>query len=88
MDSGWSWIVCAAAFITHTLTIGFSYAIGVYYVEFLSVFNESKGTTAWISSLNYGFLCGIGELVTYTLIDYHSNLSMNEDSHIRIFNAT
>ena len=64
MDSGWSWIVCAAAFITHTLTIGFSYAIGVYYVEFLTVFNESKGTTAWISSLNYGFLCGIGELVT------------------------
>ena len=37
-------------------------------MEFLSVFNESKGTTAWISSLNYGFLCGIGELVAYTLI--------------------
>ena len=72
MDGGWSWIVCAAAFITHTLTVGFSYAIGVYYVEFLTVFNESKGTTAWISSLNYGCLCGIGELVTYrsTLVSF------------------
>ena len=69
MDSGWSWVVCCAAFITHTLTIGFSYGIGVYYVEFLTVFKESKGTTAWISSLNYGFLCGLGEIVCLNIID-------------------
>ncbi len=61
MDSGWSWVVCFVAFVSHLLTVGFSYAIGVYYVEFLEVFNESKGTTAWISALNYGVLCCGGE---------------------------
>ena len=71
MDTGWSWVVCGAAFVTHTLTIGFSYGIGVYYVEFLTVFKESKGTTAWISSLNYGFLCGLGELVCVTIRYFH-----------------
>ena len=61
MDGGWSWVVCGASFIVNVLTTGFSYAIGVYYVEFLTVFNESKGTTALLSSLNFGALCGVGE---------------------------
>ena len=60
VDSKWSWLVCGAAFFSRVLTTGFAYGISVYYVEFLSVFNESKGTTAWISSLNYGVLCAIG----------------------------
>ena len=60
MDRGWSWVVCGAAFITQMLTVGFIAAIGVYYVEFLSVFEESKATTAWISSLNYGALSIVG----------------------------
>ena len=60
MDRGWSWVVCGAAYFTHMLTIGFTYGIGVYYVEFLSVFNENKGFTALIPSINLGMLCGIG----------------------------
>ncbi len=43
-------------------TTGFSFAIGVYYVEFLDVFNESRATTAWISSLNFGVMCFIGKV--------------------------
>ena len=60
MDSPWSWVVCAATFFSHIVAVGFSYAISVYYVEFLAVFNESSGTTSWLSSLNYGMLCLIG----------------------------
>ena len=30
-------------------------------MEFLSVFEESKAKTAWISSLNYGALSVVGE---------------------------
>ena len=52
--------MCGATFFTHMLTIGFTYGIGVYYVEFLSVFNENKGFTALIPSINLGMLCGIG----------------------------
>ena len=60
MDSTWSWVVCAVTFFSHIVAVGFSYAISVYYVEFLTVFNESSGTTSWLSSLNYGTLCLIG----------------------------
>lgn len=61
MDTGWAWVVCAATFVTEILTCGFSVSVGVYYVEFLSVFKESKGTTALVSALNYGMLCGMGK---------------------------
>ena len=43
------------------LTTGFTYAIGVYYVEFLAVFNKSNGQTAWISSLKYGIQGAMGK---------------------------
>ena len=61
VDSGWAWIICAVSFSVHMLIAGFSYSIGVYYVEFLDVFNETKGTTAMISALNMSFLCGMGK---------------------------
>ena len=66
MDRGWSWVVCAAVFFSHLLVIGFCYSIGVYYVEFLTVFGQSKGTTALISSLNFGALSFIGLSNNYT----------------------
>ena len=65
VDSGWSWIVCIVAFVIHSLIIGFSYSIGVYYVEFLSVFNESKGTTGLISGLYVGTCNVIGKNITF-----------------------
>ena len=54
-------MVCAASLVTQLLTFGFSYAIGVYYVEFLAVFCESRGYTALISSLNLGMCTSIGK---------------------------
>ena len=64
-DSAYSWIVCAAIFIGHMLTVGFSFAIGVYYVVFRDVFGHSAGVTSWISSLNLGTATFIGEYVSY-----------------------
>ena len=61
MDRGWSWVICGEAFFVQMLTTGFTYAIGVYYVEFLAVFNESNGQTAWISSLKYGIQGAMGK---------------------------
>ena len=63
VDGGWSWIICGCSLLSHMLTSGFSFAIGVYYVEFLAVFNENKGTTAWVSALNFGALCLVGKFI-------------------------
>ena len=67
-DSARCWIVVVSSFINHFLIYGFAYSIGVFYDEFLDVFRESKGTTAWISSLNYGFLCATGKPFCLILI--------------------
>ena len=60
VDSCWSWVICLVAFINHALTCGFSFSIGVYYVEFLSVFEKNKGTTALLSSINVGVFMATG----------------------------
>ena len=77
MDSRWSWIICCVAFIGHMLTIGFSYTVSVYYVEFLSVFNKNKGDTAWVSALNYGALCVIGKLLSIIIPNANAKLYGN-----------
>ena len=59
-DSGHSWLVCAVSFVTSFMTIGFSFAIGIYFVAFLDIFNQTSATTSWVSSLNYGILCNSG----------------------------
>ena len=74
MERSFQWITAGlglfggAAFIVHALTSGFSFSTGVYYAEFLYVFNESKATTALISSLNLGTFCGVGRVVQFSLI--------------------
>ena len=53
----------------------FSYTVSVYYVEFLSVFNKSKGDTAWVSALNYGALCVIGKLLSIIISSINAELN-------------
>ena len=75
-DSGYSWLVCTAAFTSTFLTVGFSHAIGIYFVAFLEVFEETAGVTSWISSLNFGITCMAGRerflLIYYSIISYQS----------------
>ena len=59
------------------LTIGFSYTVSVYYVKFLTVFNKSKGDTAWVSALNYGALCVIGKLLSLIVPSINAKLKGN-----------
>ena len=62
MDSGWAWVICTVAFFSNFLILGFNFTLGVYFVEFLNVFGQSKGMTALISSFNFGAFCFIGLL--------------------------
>ena len=61
-DSKYSWVVCAAVFLAIFMTMGFSYAIGIYFVVFQDIFEKSSATTSWISSFNHGTTCMTGIL--------------------------
>ena len=60
-DTGWAWIIAAACYIGNFLTLGFSYSTGIYYVIFMETFDETPSRVSWISSINLGTLCTIGE---------------------------
>ncbi|CAI9622290.1 unnamed protein product [Staurois parvus] len=53
-DGGWGWIIVAASFFIQFLCYGSPLAVGVLYVEWLDVFDEGKGKTAWVGSLAAG----------------------------------
>lgn len=73
VDTGWAFLVAIAAGLCHFLTLGFAMAFSSFYVIFLEVFNESKGLTAWIGSINYGMMCAVG---TYLFDKYKKKLNL------------
>lgn len=50
-DGGWGWVVVLGSFLVHIIADGCAFSFGVFYVELLDYFKESKGKTAWVGSL-------------------------------------
>ena len=57
-DGGWGWLIVAASMVNHIIVDGIAFTFGVFYLEFLNYFKESKGKTALVGSLLAGvYLC-------------------------------
>jgi MFS family permease len=54
-DGGWGWVVVFGSFIVYFIADGCVYSFGVFYNELLDYFGESKGKTAIIPAMLYGF---------------------------------
>ncbi|XP_061420429.1 monocarboxylate transporter 13-like isoform X2 [Lethenteron reissneri] len=61
-DGGWGWVVVASCFMSTSLTHGVQKSFGVFFVEFIDYFDESRSRTAWINSIMYGVSLFIGPL--------------------------
>ena len=59
-DGGWGWIVVLASFLCNVIVDGIIFSFGVLFPKILREFNTSKGTTAWIGSLQAGCYLVIG----------------------------
>ncbi|XP_013907488.1 PREDICTED: monocarboxylate transporter 9 [Thamnophis sirtalis] len=53
-DGGWGWVIVLSSFFTQFLCYGSPLAVGVLYMEWLDLFGEGKGKTAWVGSLASG----------------------------------
>lgn len=62
-DGGWGWVIVLVSFFTQFLCYGSPLAVGVLYLEWLDIFGEGKGKTAWIGSL----ASGVGLLASKSL---------------------
>ena len=60
-------IITASAFVAQFVTNGWSVGMGLYYVTFLEVFQQSHAVTAWVGSLNYAVLCVTGKFLDFTV---------------------
>ena len=59
-DGGYGWVVVFASFMNHVIVDGIAFTFGVFYVEFLEYFKESKGKTSLVGSLLAGCYLLIG----------------------------
>ncbi|XP_060049735.1 monocarboxylate transporter 14 isoform X2 [Erinaceus europaeus] len=67
VDGGWAWMVVLSSFFVHILIMGSQMALGVLNVEWLEEFHQSRGLTAWVSSLSMGItlIVGLGSGMVY-----------------------
>ncbi|KAM3860016.1 monocarboxylate transporter 9-like [Diretmus argenteus] len=63
LDGGWGWVVVASCFTALMLAYGSPTSVGVLYPEWLHVFQEGKGMTAWVGSV----VSGVGLILSPVL---------------------
>ncbi|XP_037380080.1 monocarboxylate transporter 14 [Talpa occidentalis] len=63
IDGGWAWMMVLSSFFVHILVMGSQMALGVLNVEWLEEFHQSRGLTAWVSSLSMGITLIVGPFI-------------------------
>ncbi|EGW03299.1 Monocarboxylate transporter 14 [Cricetulus griseus] len=63
IDGGWAWVMVLSSFFVHMLIMGSQMALGVLNVEWLEEFQQSRGLTAWVSSLSMGITLIVGPFI-------------------------
>ena len=53
-DGRFGWVVCAASFISMIVLDGVLFSFGVFFIELLDYFQDSKGKTALVGSILMG----------------------------------
>ncbi|KFM69265.1 Monocarboxylate transporter 9, partial [Stegodyphus mimosarum] len=59
-DGGWGWVVVFCSFMIHVIADGVTYTFGIFYMELLRHFGESKGATSWVASIMVGTTFCVG----------------------------
>lgn len=62
IDGGWAWMIVFSSFLVHILIMGSQMALGVLNMEWLEEFSQSRGLTAWVSSLSMGITLIVGKV--------------------------
>ncbi|KFP25430.1 Monocarboxylate transporter 14 [Colius striatus] len=63
IDGGWAWMIVLSSFLVHILIMGSQMALGILNMEWLQEFNQSRGLTAWVSSLSMGITLIVGPFI-------------------------
>lgn len=75
-DGGWGWCVVFAVCVMHVITDGIVYSSGIFFVEFVDRFKESKGATALIASLLLGSMLCTGPLASAVISKFGPRMAV------------
>lgn len=81
-DGGWGWIVVLASFLCNVIVDGIIFSFGVLFPKILKEFNTSKGTTAWIGSLQAGCYLVIGKFESQSFIRVYNKILRSGTKHV------
>lgn len=70
IDGGWAWMIVLSSFLVHILIMGSQMALGILNMEWLEEFNQSRGLTAWVSSLSMGITLIVGTFQCHLFQSY------------------
>jgi hypothetical protein len=65
-DGGYGWVILCASFFVNFLVDGVCFSFGIFFLEFLEHFGESKETTSWVGSVLNGMYLFLGKLLHLT----------------------
>ncbi|CAB3374926.1 Hypothetical predicted protein [Cloeon dipterum] len=63
-DGGYGWVIVFASFMCNLIVDGIAYTFGVFLDDFVTHFQEGKGTIAWAGSLLSGMYLSVGPIVS------------------------
>ena len=61
-DGGWGWVIVFGSFMISLICDGFSYTTGIFYENFLQVYNETETVTSIFDSIMTGMVFAAGNL--------------------------
>jgi hypothetical protein len=76
LDGGYGWLVVVASFFAHLIADGCGFSFGVFFVELVEVFQETRSTTAWVGSLFVAMPSVCGPLASAITSSYGCRCTM------------
>ncbi|CAH1792740.1 unnamed protein product [Owenia fusiformis] len=69
-DGGWGWVVCFASLLIVLIIDGVLFSFGVFFLDLLESFKESRAKTAWVGSTVMGVHMAVGPVVSVMVNKY------------------
>lgn len=63
-DGGYGWVIMFSSFFINLIVDGVCFSFGIFYVQFLEYFSESKGKTSVVGSVLNGMYLSMGPIVS------------------------
>ncbi|CAH2004158.1 unnamed protein product [Acanthoscelides obtectus] len=73
-DGGYGWVIVFASFMCNLVVDGISYCFGIFLIELINYYHESKGTTAWVGSILAGATMCPGPIISIIANKYGCRL--------------